>query len=745
MNAFRIDVHNAAGTKLNTITEIGGVSITSRVNRLGELRFSAPQTLATDRGIGRGKVYKLYHRVSGLLGTFYHSSQELDETGSVLSVTCYDQLYELTRKTVGFNWAFSGLTFVQAMDAIADRFGNGWSAATDQTSGSFYDFVYDTSGESYFQLIEQARRSNAGWFALSGDKQFKYGRWLDVRLTDDTPAARFISVASASGWRITQSGDVAIERMTVREDSGTITNRVIAVGQGLGVSQLSLKYSDATSPYTISSRGNWDGDNDDGTDDSGARTREYYIQDSASISEHGLNEATVQFDIKPVTNSQADLLNAGNALYSAAVAYLLRSRNPLVNYTLTVLGLPASISCGSVVEVDYRDVATVIDSTGAAVRKVKLALNKTRLFVAEISREFDDIGGISRATLTVSTTGETFADQTEIVTDLIRDAKRFKTRVAPSMCVVIDSGQTQAIKSGVDYVMPLKYDAAVLELNAVKFVFTTGPLISYANNSTSSGGGSTTSSGGSSTQTSSASGSATVSSASGGSVTSGATGSTGKLDGYLFRENTFSAGGGTTGVTSLTALTTTPGSTGGVDGNNPADVLGSVHTYENHSHSSAAHTHPIDNHSHSLTAHTHQYELISHTHTITISAHTHSVTISDHSHTVSIPAHTHSVSAHTHDLAFGVIKDSDVPTGVSVWLDGTQITQIKNYDTGTIVGSTVSAEGTYYVSLINALQGMSDWRGSHTVTVKCTGGKGLVAGKVVQRITIQAIAVAGDD
>ncbi len=737
MSAFRIDVHNAAGTKLNTITEIGGVSITSRVNRLGELRFGVPQTLATDRGIGRGKVYKLYHRVSGLLGTFYHSSQELDETGSVLSVTCYDQLYELTRKTVGFNWAFSGLTFVQAMDAIADRFGDGWSAATNQTSGSFYDFVYDTSGESYFQLLEQARRSNAGWFALSGDKQFEYGRWLDSRLTDDTPIARFISVASASGWRITQNGDVAIERMTVREDSGTITNRVIAVGQGLGVSQLSLKYSDATSPYTISSRGNWDGDNDDGTDDSGARTREYYIQDSTSISEHGLNEATVQFDIKPVTNSQADLLNAGNALYSAAVAYLLRSRNPLVNYTLTVLGLPASISCGSVVEVDYRDVATVIDSTGAAVRKVKLALNKTRLFVAEISREFDDIGGISRATLTVSTTGETFADQTEIVTDLIRDAKRFKTRVAPSMCVVIDSGQTQAIKSGVDYVMPLKYDAAVLELNAVKFVFTTGPLISYANNSTASGGGSTTSSGGSSTQTSSSGGGTTVTSGSSSIATTAELGPVGAVNndpqaGYI------GFTGYAKGVPNDTAIYSGSGGSGNQGGVSYVDTnttygSGSDSAFYQHGHFGSSHTHEITYHYHPVTAHTHGM------------AHTHTVTISAHSHTVSIPDHTHSVSAHTHDLAFGVIKDSDVPTGVSVWLDGVQITQIKNYDTGTFAGSTVSAEGAYYVSLINALQGMSDWRGSHTVTVKCTGGKGLVAGKVVQRITIQAIAVAGDD
>ena len=745
MSAFRIDIYNAAGVKINWFATMGGLAITKRASRLGELRFDVPQVVALDCGVGRGKVYKLYSAVDGYLGEFYHSTDALNETGDVLSVTCHDQLVQLTRKTVGFNWTFSGLAFGTAMSAIASRFGGSWAVTTDHSAGDFYDFTYDTAGESYFQLMEQARRSQAGWFSLSGDKQIKYGRWLDSRLSGSI-ASRFISVANASGWRITPTGDVAIERITVREDSSTIVNRVIAVGQGLGATQLSLKYSDETSPYTVSSRGNWDGSNTTGTNDAGAKTREYYIEDAASIAEYGLNEATVHFDIKPVTNSQADLLNAGNALHTTATAYLLRSRSPLINYTLSVLGLPNSVTPGAVVEVDYRDIATVVDANGAAVKRVKLRLDKKRLFVSEVASEFDDVGGVAKATLTVSTTGELFADSTEITTELLRDAKRFKTRVSPSMCVVIDAGSTQAIKSGVDYVMPLKYDAAVLELNAVKFVFTTGPLISYANNSTASGGGSTTSSGGSSTQTSSASGSATVSSSSGGEVTSGATGSTGKLDGFLNRGDTLTGGGGSTSTWfSFNTGSTTPGSTGGVDGNNPADVLGSVHTYENHSHSSAAHSHTVADHSHTIPAHAHQYELISHTHTITISAHTHSVTISDHSHTVSIPAHTHSVSAHTHDLAFGVIKDSDVPTGVSVWLDGTQITQIKNYETNLFVGSTVSAEGTYYVSLINALQGMSDWRGSHTVTVKCTGGKGLVSGKVVQRITIQAIAVAGDD
>jgi hypothetical protein len=80
-----------------------------------------------------------------------------------------------------------------------------------------------------------------------------------------------------------------------------------------------------------------------------------------------------------------------------------------------------------------------------------------------------------------------------------------------------------------------------------------------------------------------------------------------------------------------------------------------------------------------------------------------------------------------------------------VWLDGTQITPIKNYADGTFAGNTISAAGTYYVSFINALQGMADWRGSHDVEIRCTGGKGLVFAKTAERLTIQPIQITGDD
>lgn len=717
MSAFRLDIFSAAGAKLNTITQISGVGITSRVNRLGELRFVVPQLVAIDRGVQRGRIYKLYHRVDGLYGTFYHASQDLNETGDLLTVTCHDQLVELTRKTAGFNWAFSSVAFGTVMAAIAARYGGGWSVATDHSAGDFYEFTYDTAGESYFQLFEQARRSQAGWFSIGGDKQIKYGRWLDTRLSGSI-AARFISVANASGWRITPTGDVAIERMTVREDSGTIINRVIAVGQGLGATQLSLKYSDETSPYTISSRGNWDGSNTSGTDDAGAKTREYYIEDAASIAEYGVNEATVQFDVKPVTNSQADLLNAGNALYTTATAYLLRSRHPLANYTLSVLGLPKSVAPGSVVEVDYRDIATVVDASGAAVRKVKFRLDKKRLFVSEVSRQFDDVGGVVSATLTVSTTGELFADSTEITTELLRDAKRFKLRPAPSMTFRTKAGDTLAISPSLKYNYRLKLGAEVLEVNNCKLEFHLMKMRSHSSNATGASSTTTTSNGGGQTVT-------TTSAAGGASSETSNSAGDASTTGYTHPTSIgYQSGLGFTSAgilgNSYTLYQSFAGNTGGI----AYGTAGAQHGHYN----------AENNHRHEMSVHEHKYSLPAHSHGFSIPNHSHSVSIT-------IGAHTHDF-AHTHPIEFGVLEDSVEPTGVSVWLDGNQITPIRNLTTGQFAGNDVDGEGWFYVDFTNALQAMNDWRGVRSIEIRCAQGRGVVYATSDERLTIQPIAVS---
>lgn len=719
MSAFRLDIHDAAGTLLNHTIYISGVSIASRASRIGELRFDVPRLVALDRGIQAGRIYKLYHRVDGLYGTFYHSTDELDESGDLMTVTCHDQLIELARRTVGFNWAFSNVAFPTAMNSIASRFGGGWSAATAHNSGDFYALSYDSAGESYFQLLEVARRTQAGWFALGGDKQIKYGRWLDAMLTGDI-AARLVSKATPERHQIASGGNVLITALSVQESSSDVVNRVIAVGQGLGVAQLSLFYSDLTAPYTVQNRANWDGGNSSGSNSAAALTREYYIEDAASIAAYGVREATVHFDVKPVTNSRADLLNAGNALYTISTAYLLRSRYPLKNYRLSCVGLPKAVAPGSVIEIDYRDAAVVLDANRQPVRKIKLFLDKLRVFVAEVSRSFNAAGGVDESVLTVSTTGETFADAAEIMTDLVRDAKRFRLRPVPSITMRTKAGDTLAISPSLNYNYRLKFGPDVLEINSCKLEFHLMKMRAHSSNSTGASSTTTTSGGGGQT--------VTTTSASGGSSaqTTNSAGDPTSLDYQYSSSIGYANSLGFTSAGISAALATDSASFGGNTGGIAYGTAGAQHGHYNAENS----------HAHYYVAHAHKFFLPAHSHGFSIPNHTHGVTIT-------ISSHTHDF-AHTHPVEWGVYEDSVSPAGVSVWLDGSQITPIKNLSTGQFAGNNVDGEGWFYVDFINALQAMNDWRGVRSVEIRCAQGRGVVFATSDERLTIQPIAVTGD-
>lgn len=713
MSAFRIDIYNAAGTKLNQITDIGAVTITSRASRLGELRFDVPQLVAIERGVQRGRVYKLYHRVDGLLGTFYHSTQELDANGDILTVTCHDQLVELTRKTVGFNWAFNGETMASAMGRIVSRFGGGWSVTTDHSGGDFYDVTYDTAGESFLELAETIRRTQAGWFALSGDKQIKYGRWLDSRLSGAI-AARLVSSDNPATW--TGGGNALITELGVSENSADIVNRVIAVGQGLGAAQFNLRYSDETAPYTIYSRKNWDGDNEDGTNSAGALTSEYYIEDADSIAEYGLNEATINFGVKPAGTSAADMLNAGNALYATASAYLARARKHLTNYTIACVGLPKTVAPGDVIEVDYFNVATVLDANGVAVRKSKIRLDKLRLFVAEVAHDFDEVGGVRKSRLVVSNTGELLADTVEIVTSLIRDAKRFKLVPHPSLAPRSFAGKSVQINSTLKYEYRFVFDSRIAELNRVRLEFNVSKLRSNSSSSTAASSATTTQSGGSSTQS--------VTSASGG-ATSSTTNSASDGNSLDFTYSTSIAyvyNSGFTNSSMAAALYTDYASFGGNTGGIAYGTAGAQHGHYN----------AENNHQHTSAAHAHMFYLPGHAHGFTIPNHSHGVTIN-------IPDHSHGM-AHTHPIEWGVFEDAVEAAGVSVWLNGTQITPIKNLMTGQFAGNDVDGEGWFYVDFTSALVAMGDWHGVQSVEIRCAQGRGEVFARSNEWLTVIPIA-----
>lgn len=174
--------------------------------------------------------------------------------------------------------------------------------------------------------------------------------------------------------------------------------------------------------------------------------------------------------------------------------------------------------------------------------------------------------------------------------------------------------------------------------------------------STSSGGGTTatSSSGGGTTATSSSGGGVSKSTESGGSTTQTSQaggdhyhlmfegGNAVEHDESMDREfyaNASSSGGATARV---------------VMGGTIANSLYTRGSSGNHSHSV------------SIPAHSHEFNTPNHTHNVTVPNHEHNVTIPNHTHDITLPNH-------THDIEFGIFKLNELPSKVTITVDGNTV------------------------------------------------------------------------
>ena len=98
-----------------------------------------------------------------------------------------------------------------------------------------------------------------------------------------------------------------------------------------------------------------------------------------------------------------------------------------------------------------------------------------------------------------------------------------------------------------------------------------------------------------------------------------------------------------------------------------------------HSISIAPHSHafslPSHSHTVSLPSHKHEVKIQSHTHDVTISAHQHQVTLPSHKHDVTISPHDHTVEipSHRHDISHGIFRLNQMPSKVTIKVDGNPI------------------------------------------------------------------------
>lgn len=711
--SFRIDVLDANDNVVGDgpLTAVEQVRVRRSLDRVGGADIVLAATDPKTAVVGAGRKYRVLHSEHGALGTFLHASQSvaISESRSRLSLKTYDELIELARQNVYFRRNFDDET-VDSVVTTLIGLANGWSEGEVETGIGNTTVSYE--GESVFEAIDVLRDRWARHFRLNGTRTLDFGSF------GDDSGLRLIRPESVPRELERNGYVVFVTSLEILEEAEAVINRLIPVGAGAGVTQLTLEHVTSEHPdYPVQSGMNADGSN------------YYYIEDTDSQASYGLIERVFErSDIRPLTNSTTNLENASNALYRAALSALLRWKDVRTTYQVSATKLdPARLVVGDKVRLFYRGVA---QQHGVDYKWVDIDED---LWVQEIETEYGS-DGRQGVRLTVSTTSCRRTQDQDILAGLVRDAKVWKTHVQPNLTHSPVGPYVKRIDVSNTATFNIRLKEEVLSVNRVIVRFITNPLRASVSASSAAAGGSstpTTSSGGGSTPTTSSGGGTTPTTSSGGgsTPTTAAGGSS---------TPTTSSGGGTTETTTSTDHQHTSQIVG-ASGGDPVSVQSNVlraaaGPYTISTSLSGGHTHDV-----TIPNHTHTVTISSHQHTVTIATHDHTVTIPSHQHTVTIAAHDHTVTIGTHvhtiTLTYGIHEDTEYPRDIEISINGMDRTSELGGPWGVSVPFPsepvdVEVDVTEYIS-----------RGQdNTVVFSCTN-QGEITFLADCLLTIQAIAV----
>lgn len=696
---FYLQIEDANGNILGDgpITSASVFETTRRMDRAGSFSFAMPAADPKAALISKKRVARAYAPVGDVwmelgAGIIDHIERRPDANGIItLAVSGDDLLRELANKSVH---RLEVNDTLEVVTGVVDNFATGWTVTPDTLApvpGVYARFAGDSVLTAFRRLAEAAYTHF--YYAGARDLVFTH-TWTDS-------GVRAIQAQGALA-----SETCAITELEIIEDSYDLVNYVIPFGAGQGEARLSILPSTRTASlidsYVYNGRSY-------GVDKIPTTNPAGFIYLADSITNYGLIQRYVEFkEIGPVSNTDADVEAASNALFDAAIRYMDQRADEQTFYRITINGCSQILRPLQTIRVIYRDPDAgldidedlyILESTFAIDRN---GIQTTQLTVSTIDRYPD--GDIEQQAAEIAT-GEVYRAYPQLNANSYvlpfskpvdeDNSAVFRFRFGPEVA------QLQQVTFEFQ-LLPL--ESTVKSVGAVTVTSTEGggtvgtsgdgggtTVSSTSGGSStptsSSGGGAslTSASGGSSTPTSSSGGGTTVSSTSGGSSTptstsgggttatstsgggdtvtsaSGGSSSPTSYSANAFHGHEFTIVSGSSGnaVTFNSGTNTLYSSTGGTVG---VDATNATHTHDvdvpahDHGVTILDHDHDvtIPNHTHdvSIAGHTHDVTVGNHSHTVTISGHTHGVTISAHTHTVTISGHTHDVtlSNHNHSL-----------------------------------------------------------------------------------------------
>ena len=443
------------------ITTVEEMTIARNLDSIDQASFKLPASDIRNELIAPRWRYDLYDH-GKFMGRFIHSEKSLTSrrTDARQTILAYNLLIELAETSVHFFRSYNNQpisTIINDLVSLAD----GWSAEVESGLGN-ETITYE--GESILSAIDKLRE--------------RAGLHYRLKLTDN-PADKIIQFGAFgdnSGIRVTnlpgqvqadilrQQNIAMVESLGLVEDAGVIYNKLIPLGFGQGVSQLNI--SGATSgTYTVQNGTNQDG------------SSYYYIADAASVAAYGTIEKILTFSqIRPISNSDANILNAQNALKIAAETFLARHKDPQTTYRTSAIKTSTGLTPGDKIRLVYRG---VVDGYGY------VDVN-TDLWVLGIEYQRQP-GGVRTENLTISTTDEGQLNDNNIMIDLVQDASQTKLHIPASLAYSPIGPYTRRINSANDALFIVRIKGEVTALNRSLLRFRTGTLVSSVT-ATASGG-----------------------------------------------------------------------------------------------------------------------------------------------------------------------------------------------------------------------------------------------------------------
>lgn len=494
-----------------------------------------------------------------------------------------------------------------------------------------------------------------------------------------------VKVATEPTCRIQEGYN--LESLQIDVDPTNLVNRIYPLGAGEGVNQLNIKSVN------------------DGKE---------YVEDAESIKKYGL--------IKYIWVDSRFTIE--QSLKDNALAMLKKWSVPKITWKIKAVDLIKLTD--TPLEIDkLREGAMVMVNTNDF-GSLNLTINK--------ESKSDVFGAPHNLELELGNIGE---DISTTMADLQRKQQINET-YSQGATTLFNKSYADNCESKFPAVMKFNIDDDVVHINTIDLDFETSAYRGYTQavkgggatvKSTSAGGATTqtSSSGGGSTQTSTSGGGGTQTSSSGGGYASGSSTSTGGGS-----TQTSSANGGHDHITFKYAFDNPSGIDQLKRRGYYAQGTSELVVFETTGTSDLKTNTRADNHTHSVNVpnHNHNFNVSipSHSHNVSIPNHSHNVSIPNHTHKITIPNHTHTIDlpAHTHPLQWGIYEDSDRPSQVDIYVDGSKIS--------------FSGTSADRLNLVPYLKKDSDGkvtRGKHTIELK-PNKRARITADITGRVFIQS-------